>query len=102
MHFANCNEEIVEQIGSLESSINAVLEKAEHPTGVRHNMPSGKKAVKEFMKGVMDAAVESYVESFPESEINMDQRVKHRNTALIGLAAGIVIGVGTYFLHPGG
>jgi hypothetical protein len=48
----------------------------------------------------LDTVVECYLESFPDSPIDVDQRVSHGRTALVGTLAAVVLGVLSFVFHP--
>ena len=71
--------------------LQKIVEGVYNPTFVKHRRTAQK---------VLDRAVQSYLSSFPDSEIDMDQRVKHGATLGFAIVAGLVVGLALYYFHP--
>ena len=94
-------ESIHDNIAGLLDSVNeAVANAQELQKMVDRTYIPGPMKHRHLASNAMDLAVESYLASFPDSEIKMDQRVKHGASAGIALLLGAGLGAAIYFLHP--
>lgn len=94
-------ESIVKEISDLEKSISGSINYAKQLSEVSKNIRNvSAKEQKKVVHSILDYAVEAYLQSFPDSEIEMDQRVKHGKTALISIGVGALCAGLMYVFHP--
>jgi len=89
-----------EQMEAVRSMIKLCMENATRLDDLHSSSQSQAKVDKSIDTEMMDQVVEAYLAAFPDSEINIDQRVKHGKTALVSLIVGAVVAGLTFYFHP--